>query len=65
MEIKDAGAVYFSPGGSTKAVAVAVASGIGECREYDFTSRTQELDFAPGSVAVFAAPVFGLSLIHI
>lgn len=59
MEIKDAGAVYFSPGGSTKAVAVAVASGIGECREYDFTSRTQELDFAPGSVAVFAAPVFG------
>lgn len=59
MEINSVSAVYFSPGGSTKVVAKAVASALGECTERDFTSRAASLSFGEGEAAVFAAPVFG------
>ncbi len=59
MDIADCSAIYFSPGGSTATVARTVASGLGECREYDFTSRAQPLAFTAGDVVLIAAPVFG------
>ena len=41
MEIKNAAAVYFSPGGTTGLAARTVAAALGECKEYDFTSRAE------------------------
>ena len=52
-------AIYFSPGGTTKIAAEAVASAIGEAASYDFTSRGGKLSFGAGEAVVFAAPVFG------
>ena len=59
MNINKVHAVYFSPGGTTKLCAAAVASAIGECEEHDFTSRAESLSLAASDAAVFAAPVFG------
>lgn len=59
MNINKVHAVCFSPGGTTKLCAAAVASAIGECEEHDFTSRAESLSLAASDAAVFAAPVFG------
>ena len=60
MEITNCSALYFSPGGTTRAVARAVASGItSEGRDLDFTTRAESIAFGEHDVVVIAAPVFG------
>ena len=59
MEIKNAAAVYFSPGGTTGLAARTVAAALGECKEYNFTSRAEPVTLGADCAAVFAAPVFG------
>ena len=60
MLISSCSALYFSPGGSTRAVARAVADGIAaESRDIDFSSRAEALAFGERDVVCFAAPVFG------
>ena len=60
MTLNSVSALYFSPGGSTRAAARAVAAGAGgEYRDCDFTSRADSLGFGENDLVVFAAPVFG------
>ena len=60
MTLNSVSALYFSPGGSTRAAARAVAGGAGgEYRDCDFTSRADSLGFGENDLVVFAAPVFG------
>lgn len=59
MEIRNVTSVYFSPGGSTKLAANAMASALGAYTEHDFTSRGEAVTLGAQDIAVFAAPVFG------
>lgn len=60
MEITNCSALYFSPGGTTRAAARAVANGITpEGRDIDFTSGAEAIAFGESDVVVIAAPVFG------
>lgn len=60
MEINAVSTLYFSPGGSTRAIARSVAGGfVSECRDIDFTSRADALAFGEKDLVILAAPVFG------
>lgn len=60
MEIKKLTAIYFSPTGGTKALAMRIGTGImPDAEGVDITVKASPLSFAADEAVIIAAPVFG------